>query len=36
MDYSSAHWLAGLMLLASFLLLVIVFAANRHFRLVRS
>jgi len=36
MDYSSAHWLSGLMLLASFLLLVIVFAANRHFRLVRS
>lgn len=36
MDYSSAHWLAGLMLLVSFLLLVIVFAANRHFRLLRS
>ncbi len=36
MDYTHAHWLAGLLLLLSFLLLVLVFAVNRHFRLVRS
>jgi molybdate transport system permease protein len=36
MDYSSAHWLAALMLLISFLLLVVLFAVNRRFRLIRS
>ena len=36
MDYSSAHWLAGLLLLISFLLLVIVFAGNRRLRLLQS
>lgn len=36
MDYASAHWLAGLLLLISFLLLVLVFAANRKLRLLRS
>jgi molybdate transport system permease protein len=36
MDYTSAHWLAGLLLLLSFLLLVLVFAINRHLRLVRT
>jgi len=36
MDYSSAHWLAGLLLLMSFLLLVLVFAGNRRLRLLRS
>lgn len=36
MDYSSAHWLAGLLLLLSFVLLVLVFAVNRHLRLVRT
>lgn len=35
MDYASAHWLAGLLLLISFLLLVLVFAANRKLRLLR-
>lgn len=36
MDYSSAHGLAGLLLLISFLLLVLVFAANRKLRLLRT
>lgn len=36
MDYASAGWLAGLLLLISFLLLVLVFAANRKLRLLRS
>ncbi len=36
MDYSSAHWLAGLLLLISFLLLVLVFAGNRRLRLLRT
>lgn len=36
MDYASAHWLAALLLLISFLLLVLVFAANRKLRLLRS
>lgn len=36
MDYSSAHWLAGLLLLMSFMLLVVVFAANRKLRLWRA
>ena len=36
MDYASAHWLAGLLLLISFLLLVLVFAANHKLRLLRS
>jgi len=36
MDYSSAHWLAGLLLLISFTLLVLVFAGNRRLRLLRS
>ena len=36
MDYASAHWLAGLLLLISFVLLVVVFAANRKLRLWRA
>ncbi|HET6565964.1 MAG TPA: molybdate ABC transporter permease subunit [Xanthomonadales bacterium] len=36
MDYASAHGLAGLLLLVSFLLLVLVFAANRKLRLLRT
>jgi molybdate transport system permease protein len=36
MDYASAHWLAGLLLLISFLLLVLVFAGNKRLRLLRS
>lgn len=36
LDYASAHWLAGLLLLVSFLLLALVFAANRKFRMWRA
>ncbi len=36
MDYTSAHWLAGLLLLISFLLLIMVFAGNRRMRLLRA
>ncbi len=36
MDYASAHWLAGLLLLISFLLLVMVFAGNKRLRLLRA
>lgn len=36
MDYSNAHWLAGLLLVLSFVLLLLVYATNRHIRLVRS
>jgi len=36
MDYTNAHWLAGLLLVLSFVLLLLVYATNRHIRLVRS
>jgi molybdate transport system permease protein len=36
MDYANAHWLAGLLLVLSFALLVLVFATNRRLRLLRA
>ena len=36
MDYASAHWLSAILLIISFLLLVVVFAGNRRFRLLQS
>jgi molybdate transport system permease protein len=35
LEYAHAHWLAGALLLLSFLLLVTVYAFNRRFRIVR-
>ena len=35
LEYASAHWLSGTLLLASFLLLVAVYALNRRFRVMR-
>lgn len=35
LDYLHAHWLAGSLLLMSFLLLLLVYAFNRRFRVVR-
>jgi len=36
LDYANAHWLAAVLLLASFLMLVSVYAVNRRFRLLTS
>ena len=36
LDYIQAHWLAGVLLGLSFLLLVAVYALNRRFRILRS
>lgn len=36
LQYSHAHWLAGVMLLLSFVLLIIVYAANGRFNSIRS
>jgi len=33
LEYSHAHWLSGLLLLISFIMLITVYALNRHFRL---
>lgn len=35
MEYMHAHWLSGGLLLLSFLMLIVVFAFNRHFRLAQ-
>jgi len=35
LDYSSAHWLAGSLLLLSFLMLLLVYGLNRRFDMVR-
>lgn len=35
LEYAQAHWLAGGLLLVSFILLVAVYAGNRHFSVVR-
>ena len=35
LEYTHAHWLAGSLLLASFLMLVIVYATNRRLQMVR-
>ena len=35
MEYSNAHWLSGGLLLASFLMLIGVYALNRRFRMVQ-
>jgi molybdate transport system permease protein len=35
LEYARAHWLSGLLLLLSFLMLAAVFAFNRRFRVVR-
>ncbi len=35
LEYAHAHWLSGVLLLLSFLLLMMVYAVNRRFRLVR-
>ena len=32
MQYASAYWLSGILLLLSFLLLILVYALNRHYR----
>ncbi len=34
-DYISAHWLSGGLLLISFILLILIYALNRRFRIVR-
>ena len=36
MEYGQAHWLAGGLLLTSFLMLVFVYIFNRHFSIMRS
>ena len=36
LEYANAHWLAGGLLLLSFLMLITVYALNRRFRLIRS
>jgi molybdate transport system permease protein len=35
LEYSQAHWLAGTLLLVSFVLLAVVYAGNNRFRMVR-
>ncbi len=36
LDYANAHWLSGALLITSFILLILVYALNRRFRLLRS
>ena len=36
LEYTQAHWLSGLLLLMSFLMLIAVYALNRRFRIVRT
>ena len=36
LEYAHAHWLAGVLLLASFLMLIAVYATNRRFRMLQS
>lgn len=36
LEYANAHWLAAALLLMSFLMLVIVYASNRRFRLMQA
>jgi len=33
LDYTSAHWLSGILLFSSFVMLALVYAVNRKFRL---
>jgi molybdate transport system permease protein len=35
LEFTHAHWLSGVLLLISFLLLLVVYGANRRFRMVR-
>lgn len=36
LDYSNAHWLSATLLITSFILLILVYALNRRFRLLRA
>ena len=36
LEYAHAHWLAGILVLASFFMLVAVYATNRRFRMLQS
>jgi molybdate transport system permease protein len=36
LDYGAAHWLAGGLMVASFLMLLTVYALNRRFRTVNT
>ena len=36
LEYVNAHWLAGLLLLASFVMLLMVYAGNRRFSALQS
>jgi molybdate transport system permease protein len=36
MEYGQAHWLAGGLLVLSFLMLVVVYALNRRFKVIQS
>jgi molybdate transport system permease protein len=35
LEFEHAHWLSGVLLLISFLLLLVVYGMNRRFRMVR-
>ena len=35
LDYASAHWLAGCLLVLSFIMLTVVYATNKRFRVFR-
>ncbi len=35
MDYASAHWLSGALIILSFIMLVLVYASNRRFRIFK-
>jgi len=35
LDYASAHWLSGALIILSFIMLVLVYASNKRFRIFK-